>query len=298
MDIRQLRYLVSLARERHFARAAEACGVAQPTLSAGLRHLEEDLGVMVVERGNRFKGLTPEGERVLSWAQRILADCEALEQELVGTRKSLRGWITIGVIPSALAMVGRLTSALMAAQPGLGVRLLSRSSIEIQRGLDDFELHAGITYLDNEPLSHVRSQPLYQERYVLLTTKDPGEGAPTSISWAAAAQMQLCLLVTEMQNRRIVDAAFAAAGAKPSPVVETDSIAALVNHVREGGLAAVAPDHLLSRLGLDSAVHAIPLEAPVLVHTVGLVVADRVPTPPFVAALWAAAQALGSDRAP
>ncbi|MFZ1425197.1 MAG: LysR family transcriptional regulator [Geminicoccaceae bacterium] len=298
MDIRQLRYLVSLARERHFARAAEACGVAQPTLSAGLRHLEEDLGVMVVERGNRFKGLTPEGERVLSWAQRILADCEALEQELVGTRKSLRGWITIGVIPSALAMVGRLTSALMAAQPGLGVRLLSRSSIEIQRGLDDFELHAGITYLDNEPLSHVRSQPLYQERYVLLTTRDPGEPAPASISWAAAAQMQLCLLVTEMQNRRIVDAAFATAGAKPSPVVETDSIAALVNHVREGGLAAVAPDHLVTRLGLDSAVQAIPLEAPVLVHTVGLVVADRVPTPPFVAALWAAAQALGHDRAP
>jgi len=57
MDIRQLRYLVSLARERHFARAAEACGVAQPTLSAGLRHLEEDLGVMVVERGNRFRDL-------------------------------------------------------------------------------------------------------------------------------------------------------------------------------------------------------------------------------------------------
>ena len=95
--------------------------MAQPTLSAGLRHLEEDLGVMVVERGNRFKGLTPEGERVLAWAQRILADCDALEQELVGARKSLRGRISIGVIPSALAMVAPLTSALLARQPGLGV---------------------------------------------------------------------------------------------------------------------------------------------------------------------------------
>ena len=228
MDIRQLRYLVSLARERHFARAAEACGVAQPTLSAGLRHLEEDLGVMVVERGNRFKGLTPEGERVLAWAQRILADCESLEQELVGTRKSLRGRISIGVIPSALAMVARLTSKLLAAQPGLGVRLLSRSSIEIQRGLDDFELHAGITYLDNEPLTHVRSQPLYRERYVLLAAHDLSLPEEPSISWAAAAQLPLCLLVPEMQNRRIVDAAFAKAGAAPSPAVETDSIAALV----------------------------------------------------------------------
>ena len=168
MDIRQLRYLVALARERHFARAAETCGVAQPTLSAGLRHLEEDLGVLVVERGNRFKGLTPEGERVLAWAQRILADCDSLEQELLGARKALRGRITIGVIPSALAMVARLTSALLQRQPGLGVKLLSRSSVDIQRGLDDFELHAGVTYLDNEPLAHVRSLPLYQERYVLL----------------------------------------------------------------------------------------------------------------------------------
>src|SRR4051812_4526952 len=135
MDIRQLRYLVALARERHFARAADACGVAQPTLSAGLRHLEDELGVPVVERGNRFKGFTPEGERVLAWAQRILADCEALEQELVGSRKNLRGRLVIGVIPSALAMASRLTAAFLARQPGVAFRLLSHSSIEIQRGL-------------------------------------------------------------------------------------------------------------------------------------------------------------------
>src|SRR3712207_2187585 len=186
MDIRQLRYLVSLARERHFARAAEACGVAQPTLSAGLRHLEEELGVLVVERGNRFKGLTPEGERVLGWAQRILADCDALEQELVGARKSLRGRMNVGVIPSALAMVAGLTSALLARQPGLGIRLLSRSSIEIQRGLDGFELHAGITYLDNEPLAHVRGHPLYRERYVLLAAPGQGLDGRASVTWAAA----------------------------------------------------------------------------------------------------------------
>ena len=293
MDIRQLRYLVALARERHFARAAEACGVAQPTLSAGLRHLEEDLGVLVVERGNRFKGLTQEGERVLAWAQRILADCDSLEQELVGARKALRGRITIGVIPSALAMVAQLTSALLARQPGLGVKLLSRSSVDIQRGLDDFELHAGITYLDNEPLAHVRSQPLYQERYVLLAARGQGLDDASAIGWAAAAELPLCLLVPEMQNRRIVDAAFAAAGTSPTPVVETDSIAALINHVRETNLVAIAPDRLCERLGIGDDFVRVRLEAPELVHTVGLVVADREPTPPFVTALWAAAQAAG-----
>ena len=290
MDIRQLRYLVALARERHFARAAEACGVAQPTLSAGLRHLEEDLGVLVVERGNRFKGLTPEGERVLVWAQRILADCNSLEQELVGARKDMRGRIVVGVIPSALAMVGRLTSALLARQPGLGLRLLSCTSIEIQRGLDDFELHAGITYLDNEPLTNVRSQPLYQERYVLLARPELVPPGTASMSWARAAELPLCLLTPDMQNRRIVNAAFAAAGASPNPMVETVSIAALINHVRESNMAAVAPDKLLERLGLGEDLVAVRLDQPDLVHTVGLVVADRDPTPPFVAALWAAAQ--------
>ena len=291
MDIRQLRYLVALAREKHFARAAETCGVAQPTLSAGLRHLEEDLGVMVVERGNRFKALTPEGERVLGWAQRILADCDALEQELVGARKELRGRITLGVIPSALAMLAPLTSALLARQPGLGIKLLSRSSVDIQRGLDDFELHAGVTYLDNEPLAHVRSQPLYQERYVLLAARGQGLDDAATIGWAEAAKLPLCLLVPEMQNRRIVNAAFAAAGANPTPVVETDSVAALVNHVRETNLVAVAPDRLAERLGIGTDLVLVPLEAPNLVHTVGLVVPDREPTPPFVTALWEAAQA-------
>ena len=75
-------------------------------------------------------------------------------------------------------------------------------------------------------------------------------------------------------------------------MVETDSIAALVSHVREAGLVAVAPDHLLARLGIDHELLAIPLEQPQLEHEVGLVVADREPTPPFVAALWAAAQAM------
>jgi DNA-binding transcriptional LysR family regulator len=294
MDIRQLRYLVALARERHFARAAETCGVAQPTLSAGLRHLEEDLGVLIVERGNRFKGLTHEGERVLAWAQRILADCDALEQELVGARKSLRGRIIVGVIPSALAMVARLTSALLARQPGLGVKMLSRSSIEIQRGLDDFELHAGITYLDNEPLAHVRNHPLYEERYVLLATRGRrGLDGRASIGWAEAAELPLCLLVPEMQNRRIVNSAFAAAGASPTPVVETDSIATLVNHVRDAGLVAIAPDGFLERLGIGEDLACLRLDTPDLVHTVGLVVADREPTPPYVAALWQAAQEVG-----
>ena len=72
--IDKLEFLIVLARERHFGRAAEACGVTQPTLSASLKQLEEQLGVVLVQRGSRFQGLTPEGQRVLEWARRIVGD--------------------------------------------------------------------------------------------------------------------------------------------------------------------------------------------------------------------------------
>jgi len=66
MDIRHLQYLAALAREKHFTRAAQACHVTQPTLSGRIRQLEQELGVPIVERGNRFHGLTPAGEISIS----------------------------------------------------------------------------------------------------------------------------------------------------------------------------------------------------------------------------------------
>ncbi|MGH8476376.1 MAG: LysR family transcriptional regulator, partial [Methylococcales bacterium] len=84
MFIRQLYYLIALSREKHFARAAEACHVSQPTLSAGIQHLEDELGVAIVKRGQRFEGFTTEGERVLAWAQQILANWDGLKQDVRG----------------------------------------------------------------------------------------------------------------------------------------------------------------------------------------------------------------------
>jgi tryptophan synthase beta chain len=76
MQMRQLEYVTALARERHFGHAAAACHVSQPSLSAGIRSLEAELGVPIVIRGRRYAGLTPEGERVVAWAHRILADAD------------------------------------------------------------------------------------------------------------------------------------------------------------------------------------------------------------------------------
>lgn len=110
MQLRQLEYLVALARERHFVRAAAACYVSQPSLSAAIRRLEHELGVPIVRRGRRYEGLTTEGEVVLAWAHRILAEGDALRQELSALRDGLTGTLRLGVVPTALPAASLLTT--------------------------------------------------------------------------------------------------------------------------------------------------------------------------------------------
>jgi DNA-binding transcriptional LysR family regulator len=87
--IDKLELLLALAREKHFGRAAQACGITQPALSSNLKSIEEQLGVRIVERGTRFLGLTPEGERVLDWARRIVSDMRAMRQEITTLKRGL-----------------------------------------------------------------------------------------------------------------------------------------------------------------------------------------------------------------
>jgi len=288
MLIRQLQYLTALARERHFARAAAACNVTQPTLSAGIKQIEETLGVLVVERGHRFVGFTAEGERVLAWAQRVTADYEGLAQELGSLREGLTGQLRIGVIPVALPLVHWLTEPFSQSHPRTTIQVLSHTSAEIQRGLDAFELAAGITYLDNEPLAHVRTFPLYQEHYVLVAPSDL-LGRRETIGWEEAAGLPLGLLTSDMQNRRILDMHFRDAGQVVRPVFETNSPFALLQHLRTAQWATVLPHTYLSILGDLDGFSTLKLVEPSVKHEVGLVVAEREPLQPLARALRAIA---------
>ena len=126
--IDKLEFLLALARERHFGRAAEACGVTQPTLSAGVKQLEDAMGVLLVNRGSRFRSFTPEGERVLDWARRIVGDARAMRQELDALRHGLTGRLRIAAIPTTLAMVASLTTPFRMRHPNVQFPILSRTS--------------------------------------------------------------------------------------------------------------------------------------------------------------------------
>lgn len=293
----KLEYLMALARERHFGRAAETCGVTQPTLSAGIKQLEETLGVLLVQRGSRFIGFTPEGERTLDWARRILGDARAMREEIKALKHGLAGQLRIAAIPTTLAMVAALTTPFRARHPNVRFTILSRTSIEILTHLENLEIDAGVTYIDNEPLGRVTAVPLYQERYQLLTAADAPLGNRQQVTWAEVSQVPLCLLTPDMQNRRIIDALLRSAGGEAQPTLESNSMIVLFAHVRTGRWASVMPARLAETLGLTATIRAIPIIEPEAVHTIGLVVPAREPMTTLNAALVAQARALATTLA-
>ena len=296
MNIRHLRFFVALSRERHYGRAAISCNVSQPSLSEAIRQLEHELAVPLIDRnGRRFGGLTPEGGRILGWAQEILANEDALKQELGEIHGKLAGEVRLGVIPSALPVTPMLTSSFRRRHHFVTLRILSSTSREIECGLEAGNLEGGVTYTENEPLRYVRTYPLYSERYMLLApARAPYDRLP-EVTWREAAELPLCLLTRDMQNRRIIDRLFVAGGCNaPKVPVETNSVLSLVAHVRSGEWSSVVPHTFLGLVRHDlptfAGLRAIPLVAPEAQQAVGLVVSERDPLSPLVRALVEVAQ--------
>ena len=290
MLLRHLRYFSALARERHFARAAAACHVSQPTLSGAIATLEAELGTRLVVRGRRFIDLTPEGRLVLDGARQLLQDEDALLQGLERLRGGLSGVLRLGVIPAAMPVVGMLVEAFCATHPAATVEIRSLSSKAIQSDLHDFELDAGLTYLDNEPLAQVRRTPLYLERYLFATAQGGPLAGRAQISWREAAGQRLCLLSDDMQNRRILDAVFEQQQLEVRPDVVANSFLAVLAQLRTGAWSSIVPHSFGHLFGEQRDIALIPLVEPMHRQSVGLVTSDREPAPPMARALEACAQ--------
>jgi DNA-binding transcriptional LysR family regulator len=293
--IDKLEYFIALAREQHFGRAAEECGVTQPTLSAGIKQLEETLGVMLVQRGSRFQGLTPEGSRVLEWARRIVGDARTMREEMRAARQGLAGHVRIAAIPTALAMTPRLTTPFRAKHPGVTFSILSRNSIEVLTLLDNFEIDIGITYLENEPLGRVASVPLYSERYQLITAAGNLYSDRATVTWAEVAQLPLCLLTPDMQNRRIINHHLEDAGVTAKPTLESNSMIVLFSHIRTGKWSSIMPLNLAETFGFAEPIRAIPIVEPDASHLVGLVAVHREPHTPLVSAMLHEARLVAAE---
>lgn len=290
--IDKLEMFIALAKEKHFGRAAEEVGVAQPTLSAAIKQLEDQLGVMLVRRGSRFLGLTPEGQRVLEWARRIVSDARSMRDEIRAARHGLSGHVRIAAIPTALAMISELTAPFSEHHPNVSFSILSRASTEVLSLLENLEIDAGITYLENEPLGRATTVPLYFERYYLVGAGLDASLSRKAVSWAEVSKLPLCLLTPTMQNRRIINHHLEEAGATPRPTLESDSLIALFTHIRTGRWVSIMPLKLIETFGPWADIETIPIVKPEVSHLVGLIAAYREPHTPIITTLLKQAKAI------
>jgi len=284
-DIRDLQLLMALSQRKHFTQAALDCGISQPAFSARIRHLEEQLGVPIVRRGNKFLGFTKDGELVLKWASKILANAEGLRQDIEISKGALQGTLVLGVVPTALTYAAHISTELRSRFPDLAIRIQSLTSVQIARGITDFSIDAGITYQDFVDKSALRFEPIYQERYVLLCSATLAPRIRGEASWEEAASLPLCLLSKDMHFRQIVDTVFSQANVNPQPVMETNAFTAALAQVAFGSSATIAPQALADSLLLDKKTVCLRLVKPVVSHAIGLAVLDHEPSLPAIAAL-------------
>ncbi len=290
--LEKLEFIIALAREQHFGRAAEACGVAQPTLSLGIQSLEQMLNVPLVKRSSRFKGFTPEGERILVWARRLVGDAQAMRRDILSVHSEVESQIRLAVMPCAMPIVAKLTVPFQARHPSVRLRVLGRPSNVLLELLHQREVDAGITYLSNEPIGEVQAIPLYREAFLLLTSPDGPLGYADRVTWRQAGDLPLCLFERDLQNRRIIDSVLRSVGAEPRPIMETDSLLALTSYVRHGLAASIVPSSVIEMIDLNGSLRVLPIVEPDISHTIGIVVSEHFPIQPAVAALLDDARAL------
>jgi DNA-binding transcriptional LysR family regulator len=282
--IRNFEYLLALNQEKHFARAASACRVSQPTLSAGIKQLEEDMDVLIVKRGQRFEGFTREGERVLAWAQQMMDDCSRLKQELSELRDTgMQGPFRLGMLPATSALASLLTVTFAERFPALQISMETADPDRLLKLLRQGEMDVALMHLDQPAGEGLDVFSLYRERLFLFTTAQPGNGR--RISWDDIAALPLCLLRSAISRSAEVHLE------KAAKVIHTDSPAVLAAHVASGRWSTVLPQSLVGSLTKTPALRAIAIAKPNEQVNVGFVTVKSDPLPAAVHALMEMAHA-------
>ena len=241
MDIKQLKFLLALEQTRHFGQAAARCHITQPTLSMRLRNLEDELGLELVTRGQRFEGFTQGGERVLAWARTLLAAHDGLLAEAAACRGQLVGNLRLGLVPlSSFNPIGYI-QGLSHTFPELKFSLSSLSSDKIIEALGTNQLDLGVCYLEHVNPSYLEFFELGETRVGLLYDTRHFHFEGTHMSWEDAAQLPLGMISNGMHYRKSIDLSFRSRGLDPQPILESDSTYQLFQAIHEGFCCAIMP---------------------------------------------------------
>lgn len=241
MDIKQLKFLIALDQTRHFGQAAALCHITQPTLSMRLRNLEEELDLVLVERGQRFEGFTEAGERILAWARTLLAAHDGLQAEAASCRGQVVGSLRLGSVPLASFNPMALLLPLREKFPELQFQLSSSTSEQIVDGLSRNQLDLGICYLDQVNSSFFDVIELGTTTMGLLHDTRHYQFEQSELAWDELRDLPLGLLSKGMHYRQSLDLSFRSRGLAPLAVLESDSTFQLIQAITSGMCCAVMP---------------------------------------------------------
>lgn len=271
-SLRQLRYLLALAQQLNFTRAAEVSFVSQSTLSTGLRELESTLGVQLVERDRQSVALTPIGEQVVARARQVLAAAEDLSEFAADVSRPMRGRLRMGVIPTIAPFVlPAVMPALRENFPNLQLALREDLTAQLLERLRQRQLDIALIALPYDT-AELRVLPLYKDRFRLVGRTGDSVMQGRAVRLGTAWTERLLLLEEGHCLRDHTLAACRAAEVASVDGFEATSLLTLVQMVASGMGVALLPEMairsgLLNQLSLISR----PLAAPVPERTVALV---------------------------
>jgi LysR family transcriptional activator of glutamate synthase operon len=243
MDLRQLRYLVALAEELNFTRAAASEHVAQPALSQQIRRLEEELGLALVERTTRHVALTEAGSLLVVRARRILGELEAAQTELEAVRGVYTGHVTIG----AMHTMGPVDVSLALAvfherHPDVGLTVREQSSEEMAEMLRVDQLDLAFLSVTERIESHgLGLQQLVSEELVVLVPLDHALGERRQIRMAELAGERFISFRDGARLRELLVAAGRGAGFEPRVTLESNETQRIRRLVARGLGVAILP---------------------------------------------------------
>lgn len=296
MEIRQLEYLVAVATDGSFTAAADALGVSQPSVSQGLRALENELGVRLVERLPRGAVLTAAGRALLPSAQASLRDLRAGRSAVEAVRGLDAGTLDVVCLATlADEPTARLVGALRRQHPGIRVRIAEPETVDdLLDRVRDGRSEIAVTELLGELVGLESHELEVQDVVALVPTDHPAVG-PKGLTAAALAEVPIVTTPVGTSTRRQLDEVFAAVGRLPNVVVETQHREATVALVAAGAGVAIVPRPAVAPLPATG-VTVVELARPVrrrigLVHRPG-------PLAPAAQAFLAAAVPGSAPTAP
>ena len=287
MISRKFEYLIALAKERHFARAAAICRVSQPALSAAIQQLETELGVEIVKHGRRFQGFTQQGEIVLEWARNLAADCDRLHERLRERPDTFSGTLHIAVLGSTVPLIKMFALPFQKRFPNTNLRITIHNAFQIAQAVDkSSSMDVVVTYMDSTSHQYSHSHVLYTEEYELLIRRGTRFSGQKSVSWDAVKQLPLCLFAPDNPLFGAEESEILNNALNKTPHVITDAIWLLMDLVRTGNWASVLPRPVRIMAAADKQLEAIPLPKSGTPPSIGIAVPRREPASPLAQAFF------------